>query len=555
MRRYIFAALAAFVSIGLGAQSLGDAYTFSANDYMGSARVIGLGGAAGALGSDVGSVSINPAGSAVAGYSQLVFSPIMNISNVSTSFALTPDSEKQSGSRASKSRFTLPSMALTSRFDSSLLPNTYVTVGVFVNTVYNYNYKHDASGANSYSSKFAEMARAAQGYTNSDLESSSFYDAHPDLWDVAMGYKVGLISPYGSGDSDYVGCTEVLTDDGRRYVPSALTQRSRNFTSGNKSDLILNMAWDFSHKFYLGANIGIPMLTYSNVERYSEVAQVVEDFPVRFTYSDGYVENTYFDNAVYQYNYSASGSGVYVKAGFIWLPTKNLRLGAAYQSPTVLDIDETWVHSGRVTYANGTSYSGSSRQGEYQYSIITPDCVDLSVAYTFGRLGLVSVDGSIEDYSKVKFRDSAYDSGQYDFLNATAAAFSGKAYSLRVGAELNVGKNLALRAGYNVKTSAEKYYTVDGSDFYYEDYDDDYYIGRKTLPDNAKYINDIRQSFSAGLGYNPAGSFFADFAVRFTKLPPSAYQPYYNYDDVMSSVFYSDKKSLVNMVLTFGWRF
>ena len=115
-------------------------------------------------------------------------------------------------------------------------------------------------------------------------------------------------------------------------------------------------------------------------------------------------------------------------------------------------------------------------------------------------------------------------------------------------------KNIVLRARYNIKTSAEKYYTVDGQAFYYEDYNDDYYLGRKTLPNNAKYVKDFRHSLSAGIGFNPAGSFFADFALRYTKLPSSSYQPYYDYDDVYSPVYYS-KKGFVNAVLTLGWRF
>ena len=553
MKRYIGIALSLLVSSGLYSQSMGDAYTYSATEYLGSARVVGLGGAAGALGSDLGTISINPAGSAVAGYSQFVVSPLLSTSTVNTSYALDPSSATQKGSSLNKTRFRMPNLGLTSRFASALLPDTYLTMGVLFNTTYDYNYAHDVSGTNAYSSKFAEMARAADGLTAAQLESSTFYDNYPSLWDVGMGYNVGLINGYGT-QNNYVGCTEVLTDDGRRYVPGNLTQRSANVTSGSKSDLILNLAWNFSNTFYLGFNIGIPMLTYDNTERYSEVAQVVEEFPVRFTYSDGSVVNTYFDNAVYQYNYSASGSGVYLKTGIIWLPTKNLRLGFAYQSPTLMDITETWQHSGKVTYANGSSYSGSSARGESRYSIVTPRSVDLSLAYTFGRLGLISVDGTIENYSRVKFSSGDYDDSSYDFLNATTSAFSGKAYNLRVGAELNVLKNIVLRAGYNFKTSAEKYYTVDGQAFYYEDYNDDYYLGRKTLPNNAKYVKDFRHSLSAGIGFNPAGSFFADFALRYTKLPSSSYQPYYDYDDVYSPVYYS-KKGFVNAVLTLGWRF
>ena len=66
----------------------------------------------------------------------------------------------------------------------------------------------------------------------------------------------------------------------------------------------------------------------------SEVAQTVEDFPVSFTYDDASTEDTYFSDAAYRYNYYAKTTGIYAKAGFIWLPTDNLRLGLAYQTRT-----------------------------------------------------------------------------------------------------------------------------------------------------------------------------------------------------------------------------
>lgn len=557
MKRYILVALSLMSVVGLNAQSMYDAYTFSATDYLGTARVVGLGGAVGALGSDIGTIGVNPAGSAVASYSQFVISPSISSSRTRTSYALDPNASYQGGVNSNRSMFKLPNIGATSRIESGLL-GAAVTFGFVINTTYDYNYEHSGRGINGVSSKFAEMARAAQGITNSSFESNSFYD-NPDyssLWDVAMGYNVGLINAYGT-DGNYVGCTEVLTDDNRRYVPGDLIQRSRQILSGSKNDLLFNMALDFSNGFYLGFNIGVPYFGYENMERYTESARVVEDFPIKFTYNDGSVVDTYFDNATYQYNYSAYGSGVYGKVGFIWLPFAGLRIGAAYQTPTAMDIEETWIHSGRVSYANGASYSGSSREGSYEYTLITPRHYDFSVAYTFGRIGLVSADLSAEDYRNVRFEDS-YNDGTFDFVNTATSIFSGFAYNLRVGAEVNLTSNFAIRAGASLKTSAEKYYYSDGKEVYYSDYDDDYYHGRKVLPDNSKYVNDITRSYSVGFGYNPAGSFFADFALRLTKLPSSVYQPYYNYEDegvTYYSPLFRTERNLVNAVLTLGWRF
>ena len=69
----IFMAVAATVA-GY-AQTAYDAFLFSDNNYEGTARTMAMGNAFTALGGDLGSISINPAGSAVAKHSQFIISP------------------------------------------------------------------------------------------------------------------------------------------------------------------------------------------------------------------------------------------------------------------------------------------------------------------------------------------------------------------------------------------------------------------------------------------------------------------------------------------------
>ena len=59
-------AIAAFLAaaVGAGAQNFYDAITFSQNQYFGTARSVAMGNAMTAVGGDLGSVGINPAGSA-----------------------------------------------------------------------------------------------------------------------------------------------------------------------------------------------------------------------------------------------------------------------------------------------------------------------------------------------------------------------------------------------------------------------------------------------------------------------------------------------------------
>ncbi len=71
------------------AQTAYDALLFSENNYEGTARSVAMGNAFTALGGDLGSVTINPAGSAVAGYSQITLTPSLTIS-ASTAQGVSP---------------------------------------------------------------------------------------------------------------------------------------------------------------------------------------------------------------------------------------------------------------------------------------------------------------------------------------------------------------------------------------------------------------------------------------------------------------------------------
>lgn len=554
----MLAVLAGALAVSAKGQSITDAYRFGGLDYTGTARTMGLGGAMGAVGCDLGSVTINPAGGAVAGYSQFTITPNLGIATAASSYALSPTEAYGPAQKSRRTAFTLPNAGVSMRFDSDGSGAlTSFSFGFIINSTYAYNSVSKAGAINNVTSKFAEMANAASGIAHNYLGTSAFYsdEAYSGYWDAAMGYDVGLINSFGAG-SEYVGCTEVLTDLGSHYVPGNLIQNSSVISGGSKNDLLMNMAFNFRDKVYFGINMGLPLVSYSNVEKFTEVAQVREDFPVSLKYKDGTVQSTYFDNAVYQYNYDASGAGIYLKAGVIWLPFSFLRLGAAYQTPTAFDITETWVHSGSVAYADGSRYSGSGEVGNYEYSYTAPQSVDLSLALTLGRIGLLSVDYTLMDYKHIKYADY-YDGNTdwYDMTNTAMRAFSGVSHNLRAGIEVNVLPSFCLRAGYSLLTCPEKYYELEGgAQLTYGDYDEDYYYGRKQLPSESYYYDELTQSFSAGIGYNPAGSFFADLAVRYTKYPDSIFQPYYDYGGFLSPRI-ANSRGLWNAALTLGWRF
>ena len=83
MRKLSLIAALLFTGSALAfAQDAQDARRYSFNDYQGTARSMAMGNAFTALGGDIGSIGINPAGSAVNSYSQFTITPSLTIAGV-----------------------------------------------------------------------------------------------------------------------------------------------------------------------------------------------------------------------------------------------------------------------------------------------------------------------------------------------------------------------------------------------------------------------------------------------------------------------------------------
>lgn len=545
-----------------------DAINFSQNIYGGTARSMALGNAVTAVGGDLGTVGINPAGSAVAYYGQFTITPGVTVPSVRSSINYDGGGDEQH-----RSRFTLPNCGISMSFPTgnySGLKN--FTFAFVANQTSNFNMSPYTSWRNGQNSKLAEFASAAYGYDENVLAEYSAFNNSDIPWDVLAAYQSGMFGSYEKGEyGGYVGNTERISEDGSyHFVPGELSQTSSVNRTGVKSDIVINMAWNFNDNLYLGVNMGIPSATYRYSEFFSEAPVNIEQFPIAFHEGD-----TYFRSGSYEYNYLADISGIYAKVGLIWLPTRNIRLGAAIQTPTIMTVKEAWKY-GCATDFDNVRFNGDivSPQGEYTYGIRTPYRFNLGAAVTIGTRGFLSADYEMADYSVMRFKD-VYDDGYdryitnsdafYD-VNQTNKYFCGLAHQLRVGGELKVTPAFALRAGYTLSTSPERHWKDNrGNDVTADDYlanFADYDKNVMTLV-SSNYYGDKTQSYSLGVGYSSPGSFFADFAVRMTDYPKWDFSPYYDYYGYTSNGDFIDlkaprvhnTKSIFDAVLTLGWRF
>ena len=576
MKRTIFTALLSLTAIAAGAQTMYDGLNYSQNNYYGTARSIGMGNAMTAVGGDLGSIGINPAGSAVAGYSQVTITPNLTISSMNASYSAYPvgGADRFTNEQNKRlTRFSMPNIGLTFNWKtgngSGLKAITY---GLVVNGTNNFTGKMLAGGRNDKTSYQSAMAVAADGYDMDFLNGYSIdkdgkrvdrgwdypyyygddFQNDPNKgkfapWNVIANAQAGSIANYGDTDDPsyywrYKAATEGFSNTGEKdangnyiydiFLAGPLNQAySRNIT-GSKYDVLFNVGFNFGDTFFVGANLGVTSLNYNYDECYKEAAENPSAFEIDF----GDKGKTCFSDYRTRYSYTADGSGVFGKIGFLWRPVDGLRVGAAVQTPTIMEINERWIQDVNLNYTDA-SFNGSAKtpEGEYSYRLRSPYRLNAGAAFTFAGMALVSADYEMTDYSTMKFmsKDGGWSNDTFSSLNDQIRNCMGVSHMVRIGAEFKPLPEIAVRAGYNFTTTPE--YVYEGNS--------------KTK------LNDRINAFSVGLGYSSNGSFFADIAARMTMLADEYISPYADYLSDLASPMILNKRDIYNVTATIGWRF
>ena len=550
MKKTMTMLLLAAISANVSGQTVQDALRFGENRYYGTARTLSMGNAFTALGGDLGSIGINPAGSAVNNYSQFTITPGISIVSTNgeynaapTSGALTFDSKTHN----SKSRFTMPNVGFTINCKTGRktgLKN--VTFGIVANGTSNYLDNMSAGGRNTATTYAGSLAAQVSnaGIASSALNGENAYNGTA-AWNYITGYQSGIISTFNNSDKEYIGTTEKNYDDGTGStvvsLADAIDQVYGRQARGSKYDFAFNFGMNFSDIIYAGINIGVTSISYDMNEYFKEYAVDPSKFDLAFEDASGNVTTTYFNSLRYRYAYDMQSAGIYAKFGIIAVPTSWLRIGAAIQTPTANYVTEHWQHAGETYFENSYfNASATSPKGEYKYKMVTPFIANVGAAITFGQHGLISADYEICDYSTMKFKETdTNDNSAFSGVNQDIKDFSGASHSLRLGAEYKLLPQFAVRVGYNLTTSGERYF-------------DD--------ANNKKTPKANTNAYSVGLGYSSKGSFFCDLALRATNFSKTFTYPYDSYsydsnDNLVLSPEIRASRTLWDVLFTFGWRF
>lgn len=503
------------------AQGAREALLFGQNNYVGTARSVAMGNAFTALGGDIGSIGINPAGAAVNSWSQMTITPSLSIYGGSTSYDGDPRYSKN------RTRMYLPNVGAILNFKTyrtSGLKN--ISFGFVMNSTGLYNTDFAASGRTNRSSFTGYLADAA---TRKNLSPSQL-EGYSDLWPASAAYCAGLIYPATTvAGAPYISPVQSKDPSGVYPMRGAIDQQYGLARSGSKHDMVFNLGFNISNRVFFGANLGLVSLEMREDEYMRETAVNTADFPVSLE-DDGKTIDGEYAGMKISSTYKAEGSGVYGKFGLIVVPVDGLRVGAAVQTPTASRISELRYYDATARYKGASEdWDAASPDYTYDYALSMPWRYNFGLALTLGDRGLVSADYELTDFSNMRYSERhSNDEGTFQESNDEIQESLGMTHYLRLGAEYKPLSTVALRAGYNLSTNPA--FKADGAQAYWH-------------------------AASLGLGYSSSGSFFCDFALRCKINPTEWHYPYPTYISGQDSPEISLRSRLWDAVLTLGFRF
>lgn len=480
-----------------------------------TARSAAMAGAMTSLGADASSLSINPAGVGMYRTNELTFTPMMSFTRSKNS--------AQPFEGNSKNRFAVGNFGVVVKVRESSTGVTAINMGLSYNRLADYNYKYSFSNAGGVgNASIADVYAgqlAASGITSAQLKQNydnfgnfrwSHYD--PTYWGAILGYKTGLV-----GDTSGAWGRDMV-------VPNAAVDSFTTVESKGRADeWVWSLGINFNSKFYLGMSLGASTISQQKYIYYGE----------GYRYSNNPQQNYCMDYFNYDQVSSMKGTGINFKIGAIYRPIENLRIGAAFHTPTYYNV--TYKYQGGMTSQvkainNVDEYTVNSQgyidppfseqtellidDGDYSWRYTTPTRLMVGASYTVAKQLILSVDYERDWYNTMRMKNSPYGPLYKGFIKDE---FEGS-NTVRAGAEWRFIPQMAIRLGYGLWSGA--------------------------LDDNDKvYSSPViyrTEYMSTGLGIALSKHFTIDLAYMYSKNNLTPYKTFYGYNanvDIASPTF------------------
>lgn len=433
MKRYLTFILLLVCAI-TSAQNLNDALRYSTENLQGTARFQAMGGAFGALGGDLSSLNINPAGSAVFNNGQFTITA-SNYNRDNNVFYFD-------GINNTDINFLeINQIGGVFVFNTANENADWKKLSLAINydIVRNFDDEFFASG-NSNQGIDSYFLNFAQGVPFGSIllqEGEFLEEAYLDIGaslgfaeqQAFLGYFGGVIDPAD------------MSDDNTAYISNAdYTNVSQEFlqsTAGYNGKFTLNIASQYRENLYLGASLNFHTVLYDKLTRFSESGYD----------ADSEIQFVDFDNFLH-----TEGAGFSLSLGAITKLNENIRIGGSYQSPTWYRLtDDTSQRINSDLADEDIGFIDFNIVNLFEaYTIKTPAKLTGSVAIVFGKQGLLSFDYGYQDMSRAELRPTADPS--FSIENARIEDALGAVSTLRFGGEYRIDQ-VSLRGGYRFEQS------------------------------------------------------------------------------------------------------
>lgn len=454
------------------AQNETDVLRYSFLNYSGTSRFVGTGGALGALGADLTSISLNPAGMGRYSRSDFGFTTNLTFNNVDATYNGTLGQDSRANFNISNigGVFAIP-VKNGSQWRKIQLGYTYNRTNDFhSNTIV--TGKND----NSLLDVFADYA---QGIHPDDLFNG------PEAFDAGLAYDAYLMS-YDSASGNYRPW----------YATTDITQTKSIQRRGAQYSSDILFSGNYQDKILIGGSIGFPSIRYREKANYTEVFGA---------------DTTVYDTQEYTYSTSLEtrGSGFNMKLGLIIIPAPSVRIGMAVHSPTWYSMSDRYSASMSSQFEDA-SYNQSnvnSPEGFYEYALTTPARFLGDISVVIGKRGFVSAGYEYVNYAGAKLRSGYNSTDNYSFGAENDAVKNNyqNASNIRLGGEFRVTNHWSVRGGYALYGSPIKSDVVD--------------------------FDASRTNYSGGFGYKDR-----DFSLDFTYSLSKNTSDYYLYDPSITNV-------------------
>ena len=377
-----------------------DVQRFSERQIIGTARYVGMGGAMTAIGGDPSAALDNPAGLGLYRRSEITLTIDETIDNTTQRYT-TPNNSAQ---RYTRSRFAAPQVSAIWSWGNPTKQRglIYNNLMFSINRLANYNRDVVVNGQNTGMvetiSELTNIARVSE----QSLQNQPWDDINIG-WLSILGYETYLIDPAENNQWQ----PAVNFTDGSLSVAE----------SGNSDQYALSWAGNISNQWYVGVALNIPTISY--------------------TKNISLVETNRLNSAELRSMFHVSGVGVSGSFGIIYRPLRALRLGASFQTPTVMSLSMQTEGDMYTTIAGEDYKRLTPASGVHTMKMSSPLRTSVSVAGQLGNIGLLAL--------------------QYDYAHAMRDANGleqmDDVHTLRVGAEAQIMRSWFVNAGYVYESS------------------------------------------------------------------------------------------------------